>query len=78
MIAVDDGDAYLAAGLAGLGIVCVPDYMAAAPAARGELVRLFEDWQIESMPMHLMFPPNRHVNQRLRVFIDWVTALMQS
>ncbi|KIP86032.1 LysR family transcriptional regulator [Stenotrophomonas maltophilia] len=78
VIAVDDGDAYLAAGLAGLGIVCVPDYMAAAPAARGELVRLFEDWQIESMPMHLMFPPNRHVNQRLRVFIDWVTALMQS
>ena len=26
----------------------------------------------------LLFPPNRHVSQRpLRVFIDWVTALMR-
>jgi DNA-binding transcriptional LysR family regulator len=24
------------------------------------------------MPMHVMFPPNRHMSQRLRVFIDWV------
>ncbi|PKH71502.1 LysR family transcriptional regulator [Stenotrophomonas sp. Betaine-02u-21] len=78
VIAIDDGDAYLAAGLAGLGIVCVPDYMAAAPVARGELVPLFDDWQIEPMPMYLMFSPGRHVNQRLRVFIDWVTALMKA
>jgi DNA-binding transcriptional LysR family regulator len=78
VIAIDDGDAYLAAGLAGLGVICVPDYMAAAPAARGELVQLFDDWRIESMPMHVMFPPTRHVSQRLRVFIDWVTALMQA
>ncbi|GAB3311283.1 LysR family transcriptional regulator [Luteimonas notoginsengisoli] len=75
-IALDDGDAYLAAGLAGLGIVCVPDYMAAPHVARGELVRLFGDWQLQTMPMHVMFPPSRHVSQRLRVFIDWVTQLM--
>lgn len=56
----------------------VPDYMAAAPVARGELVPLFGAWQIEPMPMYLMFPPGRHVNQRLRVFIDWVTALMKA
>ena len=77
-IAIDDGDAYLAAGLAGLGIICVPDYMAAPHAARGELVRLFNDWQLQTMPMHVMFPPNRHVSQRLRVFMDWVASLMAS
>lgn len=75
-IAIDDGDAYLAAGLAGLGIICVPDYMAAPHAARGELVRLFADWQLQAMPMHVMFPPSRHVSQRLRVFMDWVVSLM--
>ncbi|GAB3066753.1 LysR family transcriptional regulator [Stenotrophomonas tumulicola] len=75
-IAIDDGDAYLAAGLAGLGIICVPDYMAAPHAARGELVRLFDDWQLQAMPMHVMFPPSRHVSQRLRVFMDWVASLM--
>ncbi|MBS7456851.1 LysR family transcriptional regulator [Coralloluteibacterium stylophorae] len=75
VVAIDDGDAYLAAGVAGLGIVCVPDYMAAPHVARGELVALLEGWQA-AMPMHLMFPPNRHVSERLRAFIDWVTALM--
>ncbi|NIJ69173.1 LysR family transcriptional regulator [Xanthomonas sp. 60] len=75
-LAVDDGDAYLAAGLAGLGLVCVPEYMSAAPAAQGALVPVLGDWQAPSMPMHVVFPPNRHGSQRLRVFIDWVAALM--
>jgi hypothetical protein len=25
----------------------------------------------------LAFPPNRHVNAKLRVFIDWIIELMQ-
>ena len=75
-LAVDDGDAYLAAGLAGLGIVCVPDYMSAAPLAQGALVPVLKGWQAPSMPMHVVFPTNRHVSQRLRVFIDWVVELM--
>jgi DNA-binding transcriptional LysR family regulator len=28
------------------------------------------------MPMHVMFPPNRHMSQRLRVFIDWVVEAL--
>ncbi|MBO1114068.1 LysR family transcriptional regulator [Bordetella petrii] len=75
-LAVDDGNAYLAAGLAGLGILWLPDYMATRHVAQGELVRLFDGWQLESMPMYLAFPPNRHVSAKLRVFIDWVVALM--
>jgi len=26
--------------------------------------------------MYVAFPPNRHVSAKLRVFIDWVVALM--
>jgi hypothetical protein len=26
----------------------------------------------------LAFPPNRHVNAKLRVFIDWIVELMPS
>ena len=75
-LAVDDGDAYLAAGLAGLGVVCVPDYMSAACVAQGRLVAVLTDWLAPPMPMHVVFPPNRHVSHRLRVFIDWVVDLM--
>jgi len=31
---------------------------------------------MKPMPMYLAFPPNRHVSAKLRVFIDWVVALM--
>lgn len=74
--AMDDGNAYLAAGLAGLGIVWLPDYMALDPVAKGALVPIFEDWHFEPMPMSVAYPPNRHVSAKLRVFIDWVVKVM--
>ncbi|MBT2332414.1 LysR family transcriptional regulator [Variovorax paradoxus] len=76
VLSVDDGNAYLAAGLAGLGILWLPDYMAKAHLASGELVPLFQGWRLEPMPMYVAFPPNRHVSAKLRVFIDWVAGLM--
>jgi DNA-binding transcriptional LysR family regulator len=77
VLAVDDGNAYLEAGLAGLGVIALPVYMAAAHQAAGYLIPLFTQWRITPMPLHLAFPPNRHVNARLRVFIDWIVELMQ-
>lgn len=76
VLAIDDGNAYLAAGLAGLGVLWLPDYMAAPHVARGELAPLFEDWRIEPMPLWVAFPPNRHISRKLRVFIDWIVELM--
>ena len=76
VVSVDDGNAYLTAGLAGLGVLWLPLYMAAAPAARGELVPLFPGWDCGSMPLSLAYAPNRHVSAKLRVFIDWVVALL--
>ncbi|MBT2772063.1 LysR family transcriptional regulator [Halomonas sp. ISL-60] len=76
VISVDDGNAGLEAGLVGLGVLCLPDYMAREHLSRGELVRLFEDWHLDPMPMYVAFPPNRHVSAKLRVFIDWVVELM--
>jgi DNA-binding transcriptional LysR family regulator len=76
VVAVDDGNAYLEAGLAGLGVVWLPDYMAKAHLPRGELVPLLEDWRFDPMPVYVAYPPNRHVSTKLRVFIDWVAELM--
>nr|WP_186005727.1 LysR family transcriptional regulator [Xanthomonas cannabis] len=76
VVAADDGNAYLAAGLAGMGVLWLPVYMANAHVASGELVPIFADWQLEPMPLSIAFPPNRHVSAKLRVFIDWVIALM--
>ncbi len=75
-LALDDGNAYLAAGLAGLGVLWLPDYMAAAHVARDELTRVLADWRVAPMPLYVAFPPNRHVSVKLRVFIDWAGALL--
>ncbi|MFN3581598.1 MAG: LysR substrate-binding domain-containing protein [Pseudomonas sp.] len=75
-LAVDDGNAYLAAGLAGLGILWLPTYMSAPHEQSGELVPLFEDWTLDPMPLYVAYPPNRHISVKLRVFIDWVVELM--
>lgn len=74
--AVDDGNAYLAAGLAGMGVLWLPDYMAGHHLASGELVPLFEDWSMDPMPLYVAYPPQRHVSAKLRVFMDWVAGLM--
>jgi DNA-binding transcriptional LysR family regulator len=76
VVAVDDGNAYLAAGVAGLGVLCVPHYMADAHVRRGELEALLPGWHLDPMPLYAAWPQNRHVGAKLRVFIDWVGELM--
>lgn len=78
ILAVDDGNAYLAAGLAGLGVFWLPEYMARPHLARGELARLFGDWHSQPIPMYVAYPPNRRVSAKLRVFIDWMVESMET
>lgn len=75
-LAVDDGNAYLAAGLAGLGVLALPRYMAEVHLASGELVRLFEDWRLEPLPMVVAFPSSRHLTAKVRVFVEWIAEVM--
>lgn len=76
VLSIDDGNAYLAAGLAGMGVLWLPDYMARSHVANGALLPLFAGWQIAPMAMSLAYPPNRHLSKKLRVFIEWVQQLM--
>jgi DNA-binding transcriptional LysR family regulator len=75
IVAADDGNAYIAAGVAGMGVLWAPRYMAEPHVKKGELTPLFEEWQLAPMPLYLAYPQNRHVSARLRVFIDWIDEL---
>ncbi len=75
-VVLDDGDAYVAAGIAGLGVIAAPDYMTREHVARGELEPLFGGWIVAPMPLLVLSPPNRNPSERLRVFVDWVASLM--
>ncbi|MGU7769096.1 LysR family transcriptional regulator [Burkholderia sp. MR1-5-21] len=76
-LVVNDTNAYLAAGLAGLGIIQAPTYAVRDAIAAGALVPLLEDWRPPANPINVIYPPNRYLSAKVRVFIDWVVALFE-
>lgn len=74
-VALNDGMGYLAAGLASHGIMQLPTFMARVPIADGRLVPLLLDWCTAPKPLHIVYPPNRHLSNKVRVFVDWLAEL---
>ncbi|NUT62842.1 LysR family transcriptional regulator [Herbaspirillum sp. C9C3] len=71
-VGVNESNAHLAAAVAGLGIVQTFSYAARAALESGALVEILRPWRPQPYPFHVVYPQNRHVSQRLRVFIDWL------
>jgi DNA-binding transcriptional LysR family regulator len=74
---VNDTHAYLAAGLAGLGIIQAPTYVVRDALLSGKLVAVLEAWQPSIVPVHVIYPPNRFLGAKVRVFIDWIVRTLQ-
>jgi DNA-binding transcriptional LysR family regulator len=74
-VSVNDGNAYVAAGVAGLGLLQAPTFLVRDRIASGELRQVLPDWSAGILPLHVVFPPNRHISNRVRVFVDWVADL---
>ncbi|UUE45708.1 LysR family transcriptional regulator [Pectobacterium aroidearum] len=76
-ISVNDTDAYVAAGVAGLGLIRIASYMVRQPLADGHLVRLFPDIGAPLEPIFILYPQSRHLSPAIRAFIDWCTARIE-
>ncbi|NUY30932.1 LysR family transcriptional regulator [Paraburkholderia sp. JPY303] len=76
-LVVNDTNAYLAAGLANLGLIQAPTYSVRDAIAAGKLVPLLEDWPQPTIPVHVIYPPNRYLSAKVRVFIDWLVELFE-
>jgi len=74
-MAVSDSYAYTAAGLSGLGIIQMADFLMAEMIAEGRLMSILDDWSNEPLPIHVVYPQNRHLSAKVRVFVDWATEL---
>jgi LysR family transcriptional regulator, regulator for bpeEF and oprC len=75
-VSVNEANANLAAVLAGLGISQVGAFQAAPHLERGELVPVLEGWTRPPIPLHVVYPPNRHLSAKVRAFVEWVTELL--
>ncbi len=74
-VAANESTTYLAAARAGLGVIQAPRFMVREDLETGAMRPVLQDWQVEPMPIYLVYPPNRHLSSRLRVFADWVVKV---
>jgi len=77
-VIVRGAEIYTASGAAGLGLIQVPRYRVEAYIAAGQLVPVLEDFPPPPMEVSVLYPQNRHLSPRVRVFIDWLAELFRS
>lgn len=75
IISLNDANAYVAAGLAGLGVMQAPTFLVQSHISAGTLEPLLTDWSSDPVPVHVVYPPNRHLSNKVRVFVDWIAEL---
>jgi DNA-binding transcriptional LysR family regulator len=71
IMSVTGPESYLATARLGLGLVQVPRFHAEMDLAHGTLVQVLPEWPPPSVPVSLLYPRNRQLSPRVRVFIDW-------
>lgn len=76
-VALEDENGYVAAAEAGLGVARLPAFVAKEAIERGALELVLGDWFPEPAPLHVVYPQNRHLSNKVRVFVDWVTELVR-
>ncbi|RYE99718.1 MAG: LysR family transcriptional regulator [Oxalobacteraceae bacterium] len=74
-IALNDSNAYVQAGLAGLGVIMMTDYLLTSHLAAGRMVQVLPEWRSDPLPVHIVYPQNRHLSAKVRVFVEWVSEL---
>ena len=73
--AVNNSDAHMAAGLSGLGVMQLPSFQLPHYLESGRLELLLEDWRTDPIPLHVVYPQNRHLSAKVRAFVEWIAEL---
>jgi DNA-binding transcriptional LysR family regulator len=74
-ISVTGTESFLATALLGLGLVQIPYFHAEQALAQGALVQVLSAWPPRPVPVSLLYPRNRQLSPRVRVFLDWAMRL---
>lgn len=66
----NSGEMLVAAAVAGLGIVCEPDFIVGPALAEGRLVRILPRYTGPSSDVWAVYPSRRHLSAKVRLFVD--------
>ncbi|MNO64172.1 HTH-type transcriptional regulator DmlR [compost metagenome] len=71
-VSVFGAQIYAASAIAGLGLIQCPHYRMEAQIAQGLVKEILTDTPPPPMPVSVLYPHNRHMSPRVRVFVDWL------
>lgn len=75
MISVDNAETYIAAALAGLGIIQIPAYDVRHHLQSGALIEILAEHSPPPLPIAVLYPSRRQLPARLQLLIPWLTTL---
>ncbi|EKT62924.1 LysR family transcriptional regulator [Providencia burhodogranariea] len=77
LLVVDDTDAYIQAGIQGIGLIRIASYLAASYLDNGQLIPCLGGYSFD-LPLSLVYPQSQHLRPAIRAFHDWSTSILQS
>jgi len=76
-LAVNDSNVYEHAVLSGIGIGLLPSYVFEYGCTAGQLVQVLPEWRTDPMPVHVIYPSNRHLSTKLLAFVEWLAEFFE-
>jgi DNA-binding transcriptional LysR family regulator len=77
-VSVNAAESYLCAARLGLGLIQIPRYHAEDDLAAGTLVQVLPAFPLTETPVSVLYPRNRQLSPRVRVFIDWLARVFSA
>ena len=71
-LTTNNGQALLAAAMAGVGVIVQADALLGPAIASGQVVRLLPGWELPTRQVHIMRLPETRPSAKLRTFVDFV------
>lgn len=73
-LTINNGDALLAAALAGQGVIVQPGFIVGEALRDGRLVRLLPDYRLPELDVQVVYPSTRHLSPKVRRLVDFLSA----
>ena len=71
-IRYSNAEACLEAAKAGLGLACLPAFIAGGALRAGRVKRVLESYETEPYMVHALYPHSRHLAGKVRVLVDFL------
>jgi LysR family transcriptional regulator, regulator for bpeEF and oprC len=77
-VSVSDAEAYVLCCANDLGLIQLPRYHVAAQLRDGSFREVLGQWRPPAKPVSVLYPHQRQLSPRVRVFVDWVADVMSA